>query len=343
LLIVTETLRGGVGGVVRDQTEWFAERGWLVSVAAPIEEEVAKLSAARHHPVGIPTSSRKLGAMVRASRRTRALIRSVSPDVIHCHGLRSFAITRLASSIRPHVTLHGTGRIVSDPVGYGLIRRLVLRTTPLLAATAFDAAPEHRPGWTFVPHASPRLASLVTLPFPEPGSDPVFLWLGRLSEPKLPSLFVEAISRAARERPLRGILVGDGPLSGDVQRLIEELDAPVDVMGHSDDVTGLLSQAWALVLFSRFEALAFSAQEAMWAGRPVIGSPLPGLEWLLGETGLQAGDVESAVRSILQLTERDHAAALGAKAAVRIRELIVPGDPWPTVEAAYLRRREALA
>jgi len=335
LLIVTETLRGGVGGVVREQTEWFAGRGWSVSVAAPLEEKRSTSVGSRHHQVSIPTSARNLRAMALATRSLRAIIRAGSPTVIHCHGLRSFAIARLASSTRPYVTLHGTGVVVSDPIGYGGIRRLTLRVAPFLAEGAFNASPEQRHGWTFMPHASPRLATMAELPFPAPGSEPVFLWLGRLSEPKLPELFVEAISEAARERPLRGLLAGDGPLSQSVERRIKELKAPIDVVGHSEDVAGLLERSWALVLFSRFEALAFSAQEAMWAGRAVVSSPLPGIRWLLGDAGLVASDVKSAAQSIARLTDRDLAARLGTDAATRIRELITPGAPWPAIEAAY--------
>lgn len=335
LLIVAETLHGGLGGVVRQQVEWFAGRGWSVAVAAPLEEEGLAPEGSRHYQLSIPTSARNLRQMALATRSLRAIIRAGSPTVIHCHGLRSFAITRLASPIRPYVTLHGTGMMLSDPIGYGGVRRLGLRIAPLLAEEAFNAGPEYRTGWTFLPHASPRLATMAELPFPAAGSEPVFLWLGRLSEPKLPTLFVEAISEAARVTPLRGLLAGDGPLSVAVERLIAELKAPIDVVGHAEDVAGLLERSWALVLFSRFEALAFSAQEAMWAGRAVVSSPLPGIRWLLGDTGLVASDVPSAAQSIVKLTDRDLAARLGAEAAARIRELITPVAPWPTVEAAY--------
>jgi glycosyltransferase involved in cell wall biosynthesis len=338
LLIVAETLRGGLGGVVREQAEWFTERGWSVALAAPLEADARASAGLRHHLVAIPTSARSLRSMALAIRSLRTVIRTETPTVIHCHGLRSFAIARLASSMKPYVTLHGTGRVQSDPFGYGGVRRLALRVAPPLAEVAFNAGPEQRRGWIFVPHASPRLATMAPLPFPPAGSEPVFLWLGRLSDPKLPELFVEAISEAARQHPLRGLLAGDGPLSEGVERRIRELDAPIDVVGHSDDVAGLIEQSWALVLFSRFEALAFSAQEAMWAGRAVVSSPLQGIRWLVGDDGLVAGDVPTAVDRIVRLTDRDVASRLGAEAAVRVRKLIAPGSPWPAIEAAYRTR-----
>ncbi len=336
LLIVAETLRGGLGSVVREQAEWFTERGWSVVLAAPLEADARLSTGLRHHDVAIPTSARSLRLMALAIRRLRAIIRAESPTVIHCHGLRSFAIARLASSMRPYVTLHGTGTVQSDPIGYRGVRRLALRVAPTFAQAAFNTGPERRRGWTFMPHASPRLGSFSELPFPAPGTEPVFLWAGRLSEPKLPSLFVEAVAAAAKVTPLRGVLAGDGPLADEIRRLIQELDAPIEVVGHTDDVPGLLARSWAFVLFSRFEGLAFSVEEAMWAGRTVISSPLPSNRWLLGDTGLIASDLPSAVDGILRLTDREAAVRMGAAAGRRIRDLIVPGAPWASLEAGYI-------
>jgi glycosyltransferase involved in cell wall biosynthesis len=336
LLIVGETLFGGLGGAVRHQADWFTDHGWRVDVATPLGEDPWP-GPARHHPLSIPTSARDLAAMAKAIRRLRAVIRSSGPTVIHCHGLRSFSIARLASPIPPYVTLHGTGTAVDDPIGYDMVRRLGLWIAPYLAEDAYNTGPEQRRGWTFALHASPRLVALDRLPFPEQGSEPVFLWLGRLSEPKLPGLFVEAVCAAAKVRPLHGVLAGDGPLSDEVERMIARLDAPIEIVGHSDDVAGLLGRSWALVLLSRFEGLAFSVEEAMWAGRAVIGSPLPSNRWLLDDVGLVAGDLDSVTSSILKLTDWDTAVRLGSESAIRIRNLVAPWAPWPTLEAAYLR------
>lgn len=337
LLIVADTLAVGIGDVVREQAVWFAARGWMVRVAAPISASASSLEGARHHRVAIPESARDLRAMRRSIAHVRAILRSDQPDIVQCHGLRSFAVASLAGC-RPYVTLHGSGQVSSDPLGYGLIRRIALRVAPWLAIEAFSAGPEQRHGWSFVPHASPRLASLDRSPFPVPDSVPTFLWLGRLSEPKLPSLFIEAISAAARTTPVWGIIAGDGPLSEAAARHIAELGAPIDVIGHSDDVEGLLARSWALVLFSGFEALTFSAQESMWVGRPVISSPLPGIRWLLGDTGSVASDLAEATARVLELADHRVAMERGDRAATRIRELIVPGAPWPLLEARYLAR-----
>lgn len=340
LLIVAETLRGGLGAVVREQGEWFAAQGWKVTVASP-EDEASSPGKAEHVRVAIPVSARQLGAMARATRDLRRVIRSRRPDIIHSHGMRSFVVARLASRAAPYVTLHGSGSVPSDPIGYGFVRRLGLSVTPYLAAGAFNAERERRPRWTFMAHASPRLATLERRPFPEPGSEPTFLWLGRLSEQKRPDIFVEALAAVAATRPVRGLIAGDGPLMDGLADRIAELDAPIEVLGHSGDVDGLIDRAWALVVFSRFEALTFSVQEAMWAGRPVIGSPLAGMRWLIGDTGFVAGDVRTATESMLRLTDYAAATRLGEASAARIRTLLSPGSPWPEVAQAYRRRAAA--
>ena len=337
LLIVAETLVGGLGAVVAEQSEWFAADGWDVTVASPEDADVPA-QIADHVRVAIPMTARKLVPMAHASRDLRRVIRRRRPDVIHGHGLRSFLVARIASSSAPFVTLHGTGQVPSDPTGYKFLRRLGLRVTPYLAAHAFDTEPERRTGWTFVAHASPRLTSLGLRPFPGPETEPTFLWLGRLSEQKRPDMFVDAVAAAARSRSIRGVIAGDGPLRADVERQITRLGAPIEIVGHSDDVHRLLDRAWAVVLFSRFEGIPLVLEEAMWAGRTVVSSPLPGIRWLVGDAGLMADDVEGAADRLVHLSDYEVAARMGAMAAERIRHLIEPGAPWPDVAAAYRRR-----
>jgi glycosyltransferase involved in cell wall biosynthesis len=333
LLIIAETLRGGLGAVVLEQSEWFAARGWQVTVASP--EEDGPPEHTDHVRVEIPISARQVTAMARATRDLRRIVRSRRPDVIHCHGLRSFAVARLASGLAPYVTLHGSGTVPSDPIGYEFLRKLGLQVAPYLAAGAFNAERERRSRWTFMAHASPRLATLDRRPFPAASSEPTFLWLGRLSEQKRPDIFVEAIAAAAATRPVRGVIAGDGPLKDELVRRIAELDAPIEIIGHSDDVDKLLDRAWALVVFSRFEALTFSVQEAMWAGRSVIASPLAGMRWLVGDAGFVASDVPTATAAMLTLTDHAVAMRLGEASAERIRKLMSPGSPWPEVAGVY--------
>jgi glycosyltransferase involved in cell wall biosynthesis len=313
LLVVADALDGGLGAAVAAHEAWFEGEGWQVTMCGPAD-------------IGLPGTARDASAMARAASALRRMHRAVRPDVVHCHGLRSFAVARVITSSPPFVTLHGSGPVPSDPPAYDRVRRAGRGIVPRLAAGAFTATPDGAPGWRFVAHASPRLGSLAVAPIPD--GPPTFLWLGRLDEPKEPERFVRAVAAVA-DVGGRGVMAGDGRRRRAVTELIEQLDAPVDMLGHRDDVAELLAAAWALVLFSTHEAVSFAVQEAMWCGRAVVTSDLPGLRWLTG----------GAAATMRELCDLDVARRRGAEAAAAVRAKIRPGDPWPAVAAAYAARR----
>jgi glycosyltransferase involved in cell wall biosynthesis len=337
--MVADSLGGGLGAAVAAGCRWLAPRGWDLVVAAPAPPAatiVAEIDA-RIEVVDIPRSARSIGAASAAARQLRALVRDLRPDIVHCHGVRSFVITRSLAGQRAMVTLHGTGASVTDPRGYHVVRRAGVATIPALAQRALAAVPGLGRGWVFAPHASPRLAELEPLPPPPPGGP--FLWLGRLEDPKRPGLFVDAVALAAREAAVHGVIAGSGALEGSLRAQITRTGAPVELVGHRRDVADLLRACTAAVLFSRSEAVPFAVQEPMWAGRAVIASRLPGTAWLAGTAGpglTLVDDAEQAAAAMVALacspaTARDH----GTAAASRVRDALAPDSPWPQVEAAY--------
>jgi glycosyltransferase involved in cell wall biosynthesis len=334
LLVVSDTLVGGQGGAAARHADWFARRGWDVAVAAP-EGEPNGRRVAVHFPVAIPKSVREVGAMRAAARRLAAIRSEYRAGVVHCHGARSFAAVRAAGGRPPFVTLHLIAAVTSDPRGYSAVRRLGLAAIPPIAAGAFSAVPDPPRGWVFTPHASDRLARQP--PSGSPGSPtPLFLWVGRLDEPKRPDVFVDALARLASSRPdARGVMVGDGPLAAETRERVRRSGAPVEMIGFTADTAGLMEEAWAVVLFSAAEALTFVVQEAMWSGRAVVASPLAGIRYLLGPGGRVASDAEHAAKELACLCDRHLAIEEGAAAAVRIRGLLDPDDPWPAIEKRY--------
>lgn len=333
LLLVVDSPDGGLAAVASRHREWFEGRGWQVSVAGP--EPGPGSQAIPDEVVPIPASVRNVGAVRAAARSLRAIVRRDHPDVVHCHGPRSLVVCRLALTRRPFVTIHGTGAVRSDPVGYHRLRSLVVPNLPRLAQAGFTAAPELAPPWRFVAHASPRLPSLPQLPVPEEGP-PTFLWMARLDEGRSPSTFVRAIADLSVRRRVRGVVAGTGPDLPEVRRLADALGAPIDFVGHADPAS-VLAECWALVLLSSHEAVNFAVQEAMWSGRAAVTSSLPGLAWLAGDTARFVSGVDDLVEALAELSEPGVAAARGAEAAARIRQVLHPDDPWPTIEAAYGR------
>jgi glycosyltransferase involved in cell wall biosynthesis len=333
LLLVSETLTGGMGSDVLAEADWFRGEGWDVRVAAP----AADLTRGRPD-VALQTMPVTLRDVRRVASTAAVLRRARSrwnPDVVHCHGPRGFVIARLSGAPRPVVTLHGTGSMPSDPRGWSTLRRMGMTVLPHLATRAYTVFPDFHRSWVFLPHASPNLSSLEVLPFASRDSTPTFLWLGRLDEPKQPEILVRALAEVGRNRPVRGVVAGTGERSASLRTLADELGVDLTLTGHRTDLAPLLQEAWAVTLFSRYEGIPFALQEAMWAGRPVIATPHPGVRWLVGEAGVYASTVPDAAAAMLRLTDWQTASSAGERAARRVRQLMEPNAPWPELETQF--------
>ncbi len=116
--------------------------------------------------------------------------------------------------------------------------------------------------------------------------------IGRLSKEKGQPLLIEAAARLHTQGVQVAItLVGDGPMRGEIERLIEHhgLSAHVRLTGWLDaqGIECELRQARALVVSSLSEGLPVVIMEAMSNRRPVIAPFLSGIPELVvhGETG----------------------------------------------------------
>jgi glycosyltransferase involved in cell wall biosynthesis len=337
LLIVSDTLGGGHGATVTSHAAWFGDHGWEVMVAAPTGEP-NRSEPPNHVDLPFPKTLRDVAGMLRVIRGIRRYRRTLKPHVVHCHGSRSFVATRLSGCAAPFVTLHGGVPVVSDdPPGYAAVRRLGQRIMPMLAREAFSVMPHGPKGWVFTPHASPRIAGSDRAG-PPTADRPTFLWMTRLDEPKRPDLFVQAMATLARTQPeARGLMAGTAPSTTQLEELIATTAAPVELLGHRSDLRDLLETSWATVMLSDYEGVPFAIEESMWTGRAVVASPIPGCRWLLGGDEYLAGDAPAVAAALARLCDPAEAIRAGEAAADRIRDLIQPDDPWPTIEKAYRR------
>jgi len=195
-------------------------------------------------------------------------------------------------------------------------------------------------------------------PGPEPPSATDRLaCVGRLAEQKGPLLLVEAAGRL-RDRGVefRLTLVGDGPMRGEVERLIGRLG-----LGDRVRLAGWMSKAEvrrelidsrAMVLPSFAEGLPVVLMEALALGRPVITTYVAGIPELVvpGESGWlvppgSVDDLAEAMASALaaspselarmgrigsaRVAARHDAAAEALKLAALIDGRAAPADPAP--------------
>ncbi len=332
LLIVSDTLAGGMGALARTHAAWFTARGWDVRLAAPLDGTPPSVEFVELPSVSSIRRISEVRAALRALRQLRG------PGVVHVHGMRSFVLCRLAGLPKPFVSAHGIHPADDDPVFYDRIRQAWFGLLPRLARGATSGEPTTVKGWTYYPFASPMLARIGELPFPDESSVPTVAWLGLLDDRKQPEVFVLALARLAEQGvTVRGLMGGAGDRFEEIKELVASTNAPVELLGQTDPVA-LLRASWALALFSKSEGTPLVVMEAMWVGRPVVASRLPGNEHMIGSTGALADDVASAADALRAIvTDHAYASSLGAAAAARVRTLLTPDTPWAELEQAYRR------
>lgn len=140
------------------------------------------------------------------------------------------------------------------------------------------------------------------------------LYVGRFSEEKN----VFNLVRAARKLNARTLLVGKGPLEAALRKEAE--NSPVEFMDFQPQsrLKDLMRESAMLVMPSMYEGHPKVLIEAMFAGVPVVGTDVPGIQTLIkdGVTGLLCGtDADSlaaAIQSNLKAREKAHAMAWAA-------------------------------
>jgi glycosyltransferase involved in cell wall biosynthesis len=139
----------------------------------------------------------------------------------------------------------------------------------------------------------------------EPGT---FVFVGRLTRQKALDVALRAVAAVPAARLL---LVGDGPLRGELERLGRELGIAerVRFLGTRPrtEVLSYLAAARAAILTSAWENLPHAAVEALAVGVPVVATSVGGVPEVVhdGVNGLlvPAGDVDAVAGAVRRLLE----------------------------------------
>lgn len=132
-------------------------------------------------------------------------------------------------------------------------------------------------------------------------------------------LWLEVASRLLSEHPeTRFLLVGDGPLRGELEARARELGLGGSAIfcGLQEDVAPYLSAMDVFLSTSEFEGLPLALLEAMAAGRPVVATAVGGVGEVIrdAENGLLLpfGDLDRATEAVSRLLgDREAARRLG--------------------------------
>jgi glycosyltransferase involved in cell wall biosynthesis len=336
-----DTERGWRGG--ERQALWLAQelarRGHECLVAARPNEPLLQ----RAGDAGIETvpSSPYSEADIFASWRIRRLIRRRHIAIVHAHTAHAVALCGLA-------TLGTTAKLVvarrvdfrlRDNAGtrwkYGRADAIIAiseAVARILIASGIDArrvsvVPDgvdiHR---HVVPASRDALHALGIRP-----DVPLVVQVAQLVGHKDPLNFVRAMAHVNAAVPrAQGLLVGDGPLRGEVESEIRRLrlDDVVRLAGYRTDADAILAAADVACLSSREEGMGSVLLDALAFGRPVAATTAGGIPEVVvdGESGELAppGDPDALGERIVRLiTDRALAERLGARARLRAPEFSV--------------------
>ncbi|MEY4416786.1 MAG: hypothetical protein RIQ53_4079 [Pseudomonadota bacterium] len=254
--------------------------------------------------------------------------------IVHNHIAENSATVAMLASViagRPFsMTVHGPG-IFYRPGDWALGEKLA-RAAFTAAITDFCrsqcmlfADPAH---WSriHIVRCTPGAAFRQARPLPVVEA-PRLLFVGRLCAEKGVRVLIDAfVAARARGVAMQLVLVGDGPLRGEIEALVRQhgLQADVSLLGwrSSPQVRDELQRARAFVLPSFAEGLPVAIMEAFSLGRPVITTRIAGIPELVedGRNGwlVAPGSVEALTDALIDAAQLP-VAALQARADAAVQ------------------------
>lgn len=292
----------GADRILLSQMVGLRDRGWRIRLALPDDLEPGWLSAAAE-AAEIPVERLSLavarrrylrpagllayaGALLRARRALRAIVRRDRPDIVHVNTSALLVAAILGRPSHTRLVWHIHEIVVRPRMMAWLFRVLPVLTADRVVAVS-DAVRHHLVGGgsqgrrVVTVHngldarvAAP-LASLVG------GSRPIVAFVGRLNRWKGYELFIEAVAKVAPIVPLARFVVAGDPPPGEewrVSDLVERihragLDSRVERLGFVPDGAAVFDAADIAVVPSTWpDPLPTVVLEAMRAGCAVIAT-----------------------------------------------------------------------
>jgi len=165
--------------------------------------------------------------------------------------------------------------------------------------------------------------------FGVPHGSTVCITVGRLEKQKGIDLLLTAASLVLREhRDCHFLIVGEGCDRAALESQAAALGIAnsVHFVGPRADVANLFAASTVFVLPSRWEGMPNALLEAMASGLPVVATEVEGTSEIVrsGESGLlvpvgQSEELATAIRSVLDDTDRSHSMAYAAQTLVNER------------------------
>lgn len=291
--------------------------------------------------------------------RLAKLMREHQAEVVHCHHIISHRYgafcARAGAGFRrrtPRVflTVHGPLDLPNGPRGQ-MNRRLMRRTQVVTVSKEMRGVMEQWLGPSDAPvqfiHNGISPAPYLNLPAKNAARAELGLpqdafligHIGRIDWAKGHITLVDSLSRIRIQFPKATVvMVGDGPLRGEVEKRIRalELESNVILMGERHDVPMILAALDVLCLPSDKEGMPLVILEAMAAAKPIVATPVGDIPEMLdqGRCGVLVphGQLAALDRALLAMAhDPERAAALGEAA----RQHMIGNYSFEAMVAAY--------
>ncbi|HVF40873.1 MAG TPA: glycosyltransferase family 4 protein [Gemmatimonadaceae bacterium] len=275
-----------------------------------------------------------------AAARLRNLIRTERIQIVHAHTAHAASLALLCTP--PHTPVVITRR-VDFPLKRNWMSRLKYRRADAIIAVSDAVArvmieggisPQRvetvRSGVDLkrnvIPTDGPTLNELGI-----PPGAPLVVMVAALARHKDPITFVRAMRTALSSVPnAHALLVGDGPLRGDVEHEIEALGIGdhVHMAGFRSDADSIMAAANVVTLSSTQEGLGTVLIDALYLGKPIAATRTGGIPELVedGQSGLLAnpGDFRALGAAIARLlSDSSLATRLSSAGRQKVAEMSV--------------------
>jgi len=367
-----EAQPSGENTIVDHEIDQLAAAGVEVLPFLRSSDEISSLSAGAKallpiSPIYAPKAQRDLAALIAARRPDVVHLHNpyplISPWIVrtaHKHGVPVIQTVHNYRQICASGLYFRDGGICHDCRGRVLplpaVRHRCYRGSAAQSAIMATALTVHRPTWRSVDGylaltgaikehligygVPPERITVKPNAIPDPGPPaPLgdgFFFMGRLSEEKGVRLLLDAWQR--HPDGAQGVLRIAG--GGDLRPLVESVAATradVSFLGHLDRpavTAALAATAVVLVTPTWHDVLPTVVIEALAAGRPVLGTALGGVPYLIGDAGWTVAAEAPALAAALPRA-RAEAAAKAPLARARYEHTFHPDVVTKQLLAAY--------
>lgn len=299
LYVITGLGQGGAERVVCDLADQMFQRGYKVKIAYLVGDIITKPKHKEIELINIGLSN--IMSLPKAYFKLAKIIKGYQPDVVHAHMVHANLLSRLVRVVTPMskliTTAHNSNEgDIARMLAYRVTHHLANLTTNVSkeATTAFvqkRAVP--RGGmqtvyngidlnrFNYVQDARVELNAELNLD----KNCKVLLAVGRFNEQKDYPNLLKAVHLLKKEfrQPFKLLIVGDGNLRADIERIIDDLSIKSEVilLGRRSDISRLMSAADLFVLSSKFEGFGLVVAEAMACQCLVVATDCGGVSEVL--------------------------------------------------------------